>query len=191
MSIKNYNKGFTPLHSSNHYFGERRSLAGKNNVLGVESNSFRRSVTGFTLVELLVVIAIIGVLSSVVLVSLNSARVKARDAKRVADLASLRVAMEGYYDGNYGSDGTGADTGYEYPTALSSLAQVGVISAEPKDPSAGAAYGYNSAGCTIANQSYIIRAVLETAHPGLDNDVDTNPICTLDCSDGKNYCVGP
>ena len=155
----------------------------------------RHSGAGFTLVELLVVIAIIGVLSSVVLVSLNSARTKARDAKRVADLASLRLALEGYYDGNYGTDGSGADAGYEYPTALSSLAQVGVISAEPKDPSTAAAYGYNSAGCATANQSYVIQAALETAgHIGFNNDVDGTGVCTLDCSDaspGFFYCVRP
>ncbi len=48
---------------------------------------------GFTLVELLVVIAIIGVLSSVVVVSLNSARVKARDAKRLSDARNMATVL--------------------------------------------------------------------------------------------------
>ena len=53
---------------------------------------------GFTLIELLVVIAIIGLLASVVLASLNSARAKARDTSRLSELKSIQTALEFYYD---------------------------------------------------------------------------------------------
>jgi prepilin-type N-terminal cleavage/methylation domain-containing protein len=63
----------------------------------------RRDSRGFTLIELLVVIAIIGILSSVVLASLNSARQKGTAAKIKSELAGLRAAAEIYYDNNTSS----------------------------------------------------------------------------------------
>jgi len=58
-----------------------------------------KSTKGFTLIELLVVIAIIGILSSVVLASLNSARSKGADAAIKSNLANIRAQAELYYDG--------------------------------------------------------------------------------------------
>ncbi|MEK7228166.1 MAG: type II secretion system protein [Patescibacteria group bacterium] len=58
--------------------------------------------SGFTLIELLVVIAIIGILASVVLASLNSARNKGADAATKANLANMRAQAEVYYDTNSG-----------------------------------------------------------------------------------------
>lgn len=55
---------------------------------------------GFTLIELLVVIAIIGILSSVVLASLNTARGKGADAAIKSNLANIRAQAEILYDTN-------------------------------------------------------------------------------------------
>lgn len=55
---------------------------------------------GFTLIELLVVISIISVLSSVVLVTVNSARIKSRDSFRAQSIGQLMKALELYYDDN-------------------------------------------------------------------------------------------
>ncbi len=52
----------------------------------------------FTLIELLVVISIIGILASFSIVSLQGARGRARDAKRVSDIRQIQVALELYYN---------------------------------------------------------------------------------------------
>lgn len=58
----------------------------------------KHNSAGFTLVELLVVISIIGLLSTFAVVSLNSARIKSRDALRKGDMAQVRTALNVYYD---------------------------------------------------------------------------------------------
>ena len=67
---------------------------------------------GFTLIELLVVISIIGLLATIVLVSLNAARGKARDARRIADIKQISTAIELFYDvaGSYPREGCNEDS---------------------------------------------------------------------------------
>lgn len=60
----------------------------------------RSRQAGFTLIELLVVITIIGMLATVILGSMSTARAKSRDARRQADIAQLRNALELYYSDN-------------------------------------------------------------------------------------------
>lgn len=67
---------------------------------------------GFTLVELLVVIAIIGILSTIVVGSLNGARTKGNDAVVKTELAGIKAHADIWYDnttvggsnGSYGPD---------------------------------------------------------------------------------------
>ena len=63
-------------------------------------NIHNRTTRGFTLIELLVVIAIIGILASVVLASLNSARDKGSDAAIKANVNNARAQAELFYDSN-------------------------------------------------------------------------------------------
>lgn len=53
---------------------------------------------GFTLIELLVVIAIITLLASIVLAAVNTAKAKARDARRAMDINQIKLALELYAD---------------------------------------------------------------------------------------------
>ena len=142
---------------------------------------FRRPGSeGFTLIELLVVIAIIGILATIVLASLNSARQRSRDAKRIADLRNLQTAMELFYD---------AVSPSVYPTALQGIAILvtnGYIPALPADPTGGA-YTY---GVAVNGLSYTLGATLENPnHRAFATDID-GTINGVDCADPL-YCVSP
>lgn len=63
-------------------------------------NLFKRKQKGFTLIELLVVVSVIGLLTSIALVSLNSARAKGRDARRKLDMEQIIKALALYYNAN-------------------------------------------------------------------------------------------
>jgi len=60
----------------------------------------KKNKKGFTLIELLVVISVIGMLSTFALVALQNSRIKARDARRLADIKQIQKALELYYDAN-------------------------------------------------------------------------------------------
>ncbi|MCL9971794.1 MAG: type II secretion system GspH family protein [Candidatus Pacebacteria bacterium] len=114
---------------------------------------------GFTLIELLVVIAIIGILSSIVLASLNTARQKSRDARRIADIKQIQLAMQLYYDASS-----------TYPTALSNLAPL-YLPKVPTDPIGQAAYPYDQ---LASGASYHLGANLEDgSNQALNSDLDT------------------
>ena len=113
-----------------------------------------RHHSGFTLIELLVVVSVIGLLASVIMVSLNSARVKARDSRRVADLRQMTIALELYFDdhGYYPPSNCGWDCNdYRYQYDANSwnalAADLSPYMQLPKDPLNNAACPPWSAGC--------------------------------------------
>jgi len=165
---------------------------------------------GFTLIELLVVISIIGLLSSLVLVGLKTVRAKSRDARRIADVKTLRGALDSYYVNKkqYPSSMV-ACPGIAPATALlfqdkadlvnSALISDGIIFAPVKDPingvMNGVTYGiyYNSCGLQADKtpdpdgSGTIIR---NNEYYAIIFVMETDSFSTQGYSAGNN-CVGP
>lgn len=94
-------------------------------------------ILGFTLIELLVVISIIGLLASIILASLNTARAKARDARRMNDAQQITTAIQMYYD-RKNSMPINRNFPVTYndnqPNFLQELVDEGFLINNPKDP---------------------------------------------------------
>ena len=107
---------------------------------------------GFTLIELLVVIAVIGILSTVVLVSLSGVREDARDSRRMNDMSQINLAMEMYNTsiGSYPTMSAGTNT-------VTSITPYLVV--VPTDPTSVSPYFYTWLAGT--GSSYCVYARLE------------------------------
>ena len=148
---------------------------------------------GFTLIELLVVIAIIGILASVVLVNLNTARLRARNAERISTVDQVKLALQLFFDDNQAYPTTA-----QLPAApgVWTNAPVGLLGTYlPKQPNtvAGATtYTYFSTGPT----NYCFGVYLEAGGtmPGNDTNcaADTgNPGTSTWDTDALAYSVSP
>jgi prepilin-type N-terminal cleavage/methylation domain-containing protein len=129
-----------------------------------------RNQKGFTLVELLVVIAIIGVLATLVLLQLGTARGRARDTKRIADINQIRGALEQYYEDNNGT----------YPAGITDplIGQYFSSGKVPKDPLTDAAYYY-----AVDGVKFQIATELENKAAALNSDSD---LTSADVTGAKN-----
>ncbi len=142
---------------------------------------------GFTLIEVLVVIAIIGLLASVVLNALGSARTKSRDARRLGDTEALGKALAIYFQNNSAyppPDSQGApyacggwDSGGD-GVFISALRSAGILAKDALDPTLNNAcgnyayyvYGAGSYGCEANRGAFYVLGVrdMETSsspHP--------------------------
>ena len=138
------------------------------------SNGAREGhMKGFTLIELLVVIAIIGILSSVVLASLNTARNKGADASIKSNLAGTRAQAELFYDANSNAylTGTAGGTGDVcsstalqnsvkgiYPAVFAAAGGTGITTV-----SLNAAGGAGKAVCNSSATAWAAEAPLKTS----------------------------
>ncbi|PIR76598.1 MAG: hypothetical protein COU32_01330 [Candidatus Magasanikbacteria bacterium CG10_big_fil_rev_8_21_14_0_10_42_10] len=136
---------------------------------------------GFTLIELLVVIAIIGLLSTLAVVALGSAREKANDAKRLSDLKQVQTALELYYTDNNlypSTTASGVTLGSTSYACLNSSGFAAVNCATPymglvpSDPVAAQSYTYIGA---TDGSTYSINATLQGTVSGLTGSVTATP----------------
>lgn len=161
-----------------------------------------RNKRGFTLIELLVVITIIGILSSIVLFSLDSARVKARDARRLADIRQVALALEFYIDRyRHYPPITGATTAAArwqklkecleaLPACTDNTGTLQIMPGVPQDPLGTGVYQFDYSP-NSALSSFILKAVLELPNnAALVTDVDGVQATygSIDCTDPV-YCL--
>ncbi len=153
---------------------------------------------GFTLIELLVVIAIIGMLSSIILASLNSARGKARDAVRKESFKQISNAFELYYTNNGiypNTAGYFTNAGHGGLDSALTPTYIGKVPDDPLTPTfppyAYLRGDYTSDGCgNIGTSKYVLLAKLERpTSADLATTYSAYTTCELNAGSGYNYAV--
>ncbi len=136
------------------------------------SNTFTKtSVRGFTLIELLVVIAIIGLLSTIIAAPIQSARKKARDAKKIAELKATELALEQYAESNAATYPSRLEAlSPQFMPLLSSFASSTTSTA--RDAFAYAIYEARATGGASSTFAYHLGVKLEVYGPALETDRD-------------------
>ncbi|MAF25331.1 hypothetical protein CL634_07115 [bacterium] len=138
----------------------------------MQSIKYYKQAKGFTLIELLVVIAIIGLLSTLAIVSLNSARQSSRDAKRVADFKQIQTALELRFNANSQYPAAVAFDGTGQITATDGTVFMGLVPSDPVADSTDATEDCTWAAATAgANTSCTPQYVLGNSSlptPGTD-----------------------
>ncbi|MHB1316967.1 MAG: type II secretion system protein [Minisyncoccota bacterium] len=148
---------------------------------------------GFTLIELLVVIAIIGMLSTVVMGSLNSARAKARDAQARTEFSQIQKALALYYDkyGIYPNPSPVLTNPWvdNFNSMAQQLVLEGFLGKVPTPP-AKKTYMYYNYGGTIGG---LLVTTLEDAPPSTQYPGTCRPFAAgtnwCDLSSSRAYCV--
>lgn len=118
------------------------------------------------IVVIIVGVAIVGILASITLASLNSARRKSRDARRITDIKQTQLALELYYDAYS-----------KYPASLNQLAPK-YMPEVPRDPINRTSYNYTNCG---DGTKYHLGASLEDGeNSALSKDDDIGSMCFSD-----------
>ena len=150
---------------------------------------------GFTLIELLVVISIISLMATLAISSLQNARKKTRDAKRLADMRQIQTALALYYDENSNyptSDGDGCggwDIGNQDFSFMTNRL-TGFMENIPTDPiTTGNCNGYRyyrytagSYGCDASKGNFYILGVVDMETSGRPHDNSPGWSCS-----GRNW----
>ena len=135
-----------------------------NRFLYCRPTAISKLTTGFTLIELLVAIAIIGLLSAIILASLNTARGKGADAAVKSNLHNMRAQDDLYYTSNGDSYGTwNGGVKATCPTVVT----VGSMMNDPniiKAIAAALVAGGNGTSCIVVGGSYAIAVGMKTVN---------------------------